>query len=177
MKNQDIDNEYKEGVNAWSEQVEGNDLALEIKSELKKYCSLSQEKLTAITLWILSTYTINSFSIYPKLLVSSPTKRCGKSTTLDVVDAFSNKSITVSNITPASMFRVIEDWQPTLIIDEGDTFINKGDGELTGIINSGHKRTGAFVIRCVGQSHEPSKMSTWTPNVYCHDRETSINNK
>ena len=49
---------------------------------------------------------------------------------------------------------------PTLVIDEGDTFF-KDNEEARGILNSGHTRDAAFVIRCVGDNSEPRKFSTW----------------
>ena len=35
--------------------------------------------------------------------------------------------------------------------------------ELRGILNSGHTRGTAYVIRTVGEDHEPAKFSTWGP--------------
>ena len=43
----------------------------------------------------------------------------------------------------------------------GDTFLNRED--LRGILDSGHNRTGAFVLRCDGESMEPKSFSTWSP--------------
>src|SRR6266851_2144833 len=38
-------------------------------------------------------------------------------------------------------------------------------GELHGIYNSSWSRTGAFVLRVVGDAHEPKLFSTWGPKV------------
>ncbi len=48
------------------------------------------------------------------------------------------------------------------LIDEADTFLS-GSDELRGIVNSGHTKSGAFVVRTVGDTHEPTKFSTWSP--------------
>jgi putative DNA primase/helicase len=58
------------------------------------------------------------------------------------------------------LFRAVEAWSPALLIDEADTFLRNND-ELRGIINSGHTRDLAFVIRTVGDDHEPRRFSTW----------------
>ncbi len=118
---------------------------------------------TAITLWCVATYGIDLFNIFPRLTIISPEKRCGKSTVLDLVEAFSHKSLFTSNISPAGVFRLINECQPTLIIDEADTFIARGSSEMTGIINSGHAKNRAFVSRCVGDTHKVERFSTWTP--------------
>jgi len=61
------------------------------------------------------------------------------------------------------LFRVIEEWQPTLIIDEMDTFIESNE-ELRGIINSSHNRKLAYAMRVEGDANtrKPRKFSTWT---------------
>jgi putative DNA primase/helicase len=35
------------------------------------------------------------------------------------------------------------------------------NGDLRGVLNSSHNRDGAFVVRTVGDDHEPRKFSTW----------------
>ena len=56
----------------------------------------------------------------------------------------------------------VEKWRPTLIIDEADTFLAENE-ELRGILNSGHNRRNAFILRTVGDDHEPKQFSTWAP--------------
>ena len=51
-------------------------------------------------------------------------------------------------------------------IDEAETFITHESNELRGILNSGHTRQTAFVMRCVGDDHEPTQFSTWCPKVF-----------
>src|SRR5262249_17680748 len=53
-------------------------------------------------------------------------------------------------------------WHPTLIIDEADTFLAENE-ELRGILNSGHNRRNAFVVRSVGENFDPKQFSTWAP--------------
>jgi hypothetical protein len=60
----------------------------------------------------------------------------------------------------------VELWSPTLGIDEADAFL-KDNEEARGLINSGLYREGAFVIRCVGDDHTPTKFSTWAPKILC----------
>src|SRR5262249_54463400 len=72
------------------------------------------------------------------------------------------RPLNTSNITSAALFRAVEKWTPTLLVDEADTFIRNSD-ELRGIINSGHQRSNAFVIRTVGDDHEHKKFCTWGP--------------
>jgi hypothetical protein len=62
------------------------------------------------------------------------------------------------------VFRIIDKYAPTLLVDEMDTFIGDND-ELRGVINSGHQRSAAFVMRVSGEELEPKLYSTWAPKV------------
>ncbi|HUS82786.1 MAG TPA: DUF3631 domain-containing protein [Dehalococcoidia bacterium] len=75
------------------------------------------------------------------------------------------KPVLAANLTPATVFRVIERWKPTLLIDEMDTFVSD-KSELRGVLNSGHNRATAFVLRCVGDGHEPRQFRTWAPKAF-----------
>jgi hypothetical protein len=65
---------------------------------------------------------------------------------------------------PASVYRYITDQHPTLLIDEADTFVKNND-ELRGVLNCGHTRVTANVIRTVeiNGEHKASRFSTWCP--------------
>jgi putative DNA primase/helicase len=66
-----------------------------------------------------------------------------------------------ANISASALFRAVEAWEPTLLIDEADSFLRNNE-EFRGILNSGHTRELAFVIRnvAVGDDHEPRRFST-----------------
>ena len=70
------------------------------------------------------------------------------------------RALTTANTTAAAIVRTIEVVQPTLLIDEADMFLIDND-EMRGVLNSGHRRSCAFVLRLVGDDHEPRKFSTW----------------
>jgi putative DNA primase/helicase len=76
--------------------------------------------------------------------------------------ALTPHALSASNISPSSVFRTVDKWGPTLLVDEADSFARDND-ELRGILNCGHDRSGAFVIRTVGDSHEPKQFCTWAP--------------
>ena len=85
---------------------------------------------------------------------------CGKSVLLDVIGRMSARPLPVSNVSTASLFRSVELWSPTLLIDEADTFVRE-NGELKGLINAGHTRANAFVLRVEGDNHEPRRFPVW----------------
>lgn len=158
-------NELETGIKPWSHSVGGQVIVSEIQNLIKKHVILSEHQTTILTLWVFGSYCINAFGIFPKLLITSPDKRCGKTTVLSVLRSIVNKALVASNVTSSAMFRSIELWQPTLLIDEGDTFINNDNEDLRGIINSGHTRDTAYVLRTEGDNsnRHPKQFSTWTP--------------
>ncbi|HZO45818.1 MAG TPA: DUF3631 domain-containing protein, partial [Xanthobacteraceae bacterium] len=54
--------------------------------------------------------------------------------------------------------------RPTLLIDEADSFV-KDNEEMRGVLNSGHTKAAAYVIRNVevNGEHRPQRFSTWAP--------------
>jgi len=146
----------------WGEVVDGKALVTEIKSIILSHVILSGHEAMAVALWIVQTYVFRAFKVCPRLLVSSPEKRCGKTTLLETVQSMAFRGLAAANITAASLFRSLEAWSPTLLIDEADTFLH-GNDELRGILNSGHTRSTAFVIRTVGDQHEPKLFPTFAP--------------
>jgi hypothetical protein len=107
-------------------------------------------------------WTIDAAYVSPTFMVKSPEMRCGKSTVLTLLHRTGPRTAFAANISAASVYRYIEACHPTLLIDEADTFA-RDDEALRGILNSGHTRDTAFVIRCEGDDNTPKEFSTWGP--------------
>ena len=144
--------------------VDGAQLLDEISGLLQRHLVLPPHAADTIALWVLFAHCHNCWQISPRLAFLSPEKRCGKSTALAILQSLVPRPLTAANITPAAVFRSVEKFRPTLVIDEADTFL-AGRDELKGILNSGHLRSSATVIRVVGDNHEPFAFSTWAPLV------------
>jgi len=70
----------------------------------------------AVTLWIMHTYCHEAAFVSPLLGITSPERRCGKSTLQSLLTALVRRPLPASNISPAAVFRSIERWRPTLLI-------------------------------------------------------------
>jgi putative DNA primase/helicase len=145
-------------IERWAEPVDGGAVLTDLAATCRRYVVLTKHADTAIALWVVFTHAIGSVDIAPILALTSP--RCGKSTVLALLRRLVLRPLPAANITAAALFRAIQAWAPTLLIDEADTFAQNSD-ELRGVINSGHTRELAYVIRTVGDDHEPRKFSTW----------------
>jgi putative DNA primase/helicase len=144
----------------WQHAVAGAELLDDFSAALRQHVIMSKEAADATALWIVHTYLIDVIDTSPRLAITSPEKGCGKTTLLDILGIVTRCPLPTANATPASVFRVIEMSRPTLLIDEADTFLDNRS-ELRGILNSGHRRGTAYVLRTVGDEHEPRKFSTW----------------
>jgi len=149
------------------EPVNGEDLADRLTQLFKRFAVLPTHGEAVLTLWTLFTYCLDLFHIAPRLDLSSPEKRCGKTTVLRLLRRLAFRAVLASGISPAAIFRVIGAHKPTLLIDEMDTFIEANE-ELRGILNSGHTRDAATIIRCDGDTHEPKCFSTWAAMAFAH---------
>jgi len=151
-----------EDVNPWPEPVDGRAVLAEIETIIERHVRVAPEQRVAVALWIVLTYCFDAFHVLPLLAITSPEKRCGKTTLLSLLSRLVNRPLPASNVTPAATFRVIEELRPTLLIDEGDSFLREND-ELSGILNSGHARDTAFVVRVNPQTYRLERFSTWAP--------------
>jgi hypothetical protein len=146
----------------WSEPVVAQEVLDEICKELKRFVVMEDSFYLAVALWIVLTYLHDAVDILPILLITSPVEDCGKSTLLELVLYLSNRPIPASNISAAAIYRVIGDNCPTLVLDEADTYMQE-DEVMRGVINSGHKRQFAFVIRVINDKGDTGQFSTWCP--------------
>jgi putative DNA primase/helicase len=143
-----------------AEPVGGAALLNSLRKVFRRYVVLPNGADIALPLWVLHAWTMDAGDISPLMVLVSPTKRCGKTSVLIVLYFLTPRSELSSNITAPALFRYIEDVRPTLLIDEADSFA-KDNEELRGILNSGHTKAAANVIRNV--DHKPRRFSTWAP--------------
>jgi putative DNA primase/helicase len=149
-----------EELEPWPDPVDGVQLLDEIAQTFRRFVVLPEGGAEALALWCVFTHAIDAFDVAPMIILTSPLMRCGKTRTEEIAAGLVRRPLPSSNITPAALFRSIEKYAPTLLADEADTFV-KNNPELAGVLNSGHTRATAFVIRTVGDDHEPRAFSTW----------------
>jgi Protein of unknown function (DUF3631) len=168
----------------WPNPVAGAALLDDLAAAIRRHVVLSDHARDACALWVVHTYLTDRFLISPRLGVRSPTKGCGKTLLLDVLDRVVARPLSTANVTAAAIFRVIEAHRPTLLVDEADTFLYDND-ELRGVLNSGHRKGGS-VLRTVGDDHEPRSFATYAPCVIAligalpdtlHDRAVTVDLK
>ncbi|MCC6924417.1 DUF3631 domain-containing protein [Novosphingobium sp.] len=146
--------------------VDGAQLLDDLVARLKRHSILPPHGAETVALWILFAWAFAAWAIAPLLQISAPERASGKSRLLEVIGALVPKPLATGSISAAAMFRVIEAHCPTLLVDEVDTFL-KESRELVGVLNNGHLKSQAFVVRCHGDDHEVKTFRVWSPKVLC----------
>ena len=103
-------------VEPWPEPVDGDALLDSITQAVRRYLVLPPNGAEVIALWVIAAHAFNGFQISPRLHIRSPEKRCGKTVALDVLECLTPRSIRTENITTAVLFRLVDGYQPTLLI-------------------------------------------------------------
>lgn len=153
-------------VEPWPDAVNGADLLDDITHALARHIIADKETLRAAALWAAFTWFVDVVQVAPIANITAPEKRCGKSILLTALSKLVNRPLQASNIAPAALYRSIELWSPTLLIDEVDAFLAVHE-DARGILNAGFTRDSAIVIRCVGDDHIPTPFNVWGAKALC----------
>lgn len=134
----------------WPSPVSGHDLLGEVIEWLGQYVDAPESSLAATSLWSITTWFVSQVYFAPILAVLSPTKGSGKSLLLDLLRWICRKPVLTSGVgvTPAVVFRLNEEHQPTFLIDEAEKLSGKnGNRDIIGLLNQGYRR-GSKIQRC-----------------------------
>ena len=151
-------------VTPWHQPVQLGQLLDDIARAIGRHVILPPGAATALCLWSAHTWVYQQFDHSPRLAIRSPTKRCGKSTLLEVVEALAHRPMQSGSISASGAFRIVETLAPvTLLLDETDSFLADKE-ELRGVLNSGFHRSG-FVVRVqeIEGEHQPVQFATFAP--------------
>ena len=152
-------------VEPWPDPVEGVALLDAIAELIRRYVDMPATSADAIALWVVHAWVHDRLDISTFLNITSATKRCGKSLLMEVLATLVRKPLpTAGRITGPTLFRIVEMYAPTLLLDEADTFLGD-DKDLRGLLNGSQRSELAGVPRTVGDDHEPRMFRTWCAKV------------
>ena len=146
----------------WPERVDLGALLGQIGDLVRRYVILLDWCYIAVALWVVHSYCHDTADVSPILAITSPEKRCGKTLLLEILGHLVPRPLHSANITAAALFRTIEEYRPSLLLDEVDTFLENKD-ELRGVLNAGYRKANPYVTRTVGEDYEPRRFNVWCP--------------
>ncbi len=141
--------------------VHADELLKALTRRIQKHVVMDDEQALTVALWIVFSWMHSAAVHSPVLLVSSPEAECGKTTLLGLVSLLTPKGMIFVDTSPAVLYRMIEAWHPTLVVDEADDSF-RTNPELRSVINSGWTR-GAGVPRCNSETNQPEFFETFWP--------------
>ena len=146
----------------YPEAIEPEAVLDSVKEAIERHLALPEYGAVVLTLWIALTYFMDALSNTPYLLISSPVRGCGKTLVLEILELLASRPFRASNMTGAALFRGIEMFRPTLLLDEIDTMSGPRLDDVTGILNDGFQPNGK-VVRVVGENFELKYFSVYCP--------------
>jgi hypothetical protein len=133
-------------------------IAQELEAFFKRFLILTVDQyFVVLVLWTLFSHSHDAFGISPILAITSPTKRSGKTRVLEALSGVVPRPLQISGPTGPAIFRAIERYNPTLLIDEGDALFRRRNEDVRSILDTGFSRSSAWTLRADGVH------PTWAP--------------
>jgi hypothetical protein len=153
---------------------DGGKLLDEVWEFLLSYVAFpSLHSSVAVVLWAAHTHLAQQFESTPRLALLSPEKQCGKSRTLELLELLCAGAETLSDASPAYLYRRIgtQDAGPlTVLLDECDAIWKRGRNSdetaeaLRSVINAGHRRSATVGrVEMNGQAARLTRFRVYAP--------------
>lgn len=124
-------------------------LVARIEDYIQDYVTLAEPHYALpLALWTIGTFCFPEFDAYPYLVITSPTKRSGKTRLSEMIAFCGSNPRNFAALTAAALFRCIENENPLLIFDEAETLSSESASTMRAVLNVGYRR-GQTVPRVV----------------------------
>jgi Protein of unknown function (DUF3631) len=150
--------------------LDGAQLLGDIAAFLRSYVAFpSPHAAAAVTLWAAHTHLAASFDSTPRLALVSPEKQCGKSRVLELLELLCAGAETLSDASPAYLYRRIGAGEVTILLDEADAIWKRGKSDetaeaLRSIVNAGHRRSATVGrVEMYGQAAKLTRFPVYAP--------------
>ena len=135
-----------------------------IETYIQDYVTLADPAYSLpVALWVIGTFCFLDFDAYPYLVITSPTKRSGKTRLAEMISFCCSNPRNFAAMTAHTVFRSIEDEHPTIIFDEAETLNSEAAGTMRSVLNVGYRR-GQTVPR--GTTTGIKEYATYCPKVF-----------
>jgi hypothetical protein len=98
-----------------------------------------------MTAWTFATYRQEELQFAPYLFFLGPIAS-GKTRALESLHQLSYRAIMATSTSSAALYRAIQAWHPTLLLDEAQIYSNEDRAEILAILCNGYRR-GQYVLR------------------------------
>lgn len=135
-----------------------------IENFVSKYVTFAEPMYTLpLALWTIATFLYETFDAFPYLVITSATKRSGKTRLAEILSFMCSRPRSFAALTASTVFRSIQSEKPTLFFDEAEELSSESAGTMRSVLNVGYRR-GATVPRMEGT--ELVEFPTYCPKVF-----------
>ncbi len=134
-------------------------LIADVRDYIARFIHATPEQMLVCAVWVLHTWVIAAARSTPYLQIVSPEPDSGKTTLAEVIEEVAREALSSIDPTDAVIYRVIEQREPTLILDEIDIVLPSGSADargpqraILGLLNAGYRR-GKVVHRMGGKGY------------------------
>jgi DNA polymerase I-like protein with 3'-5' exonuclease and polymerase domains len=152
---------FDETIEPWPDSVDSVKLFSELKGLIPRFIVVEPHYHRPFILWIAMAYIHDIFQLLPMLHFRSPTRGCGKSTALDLMEFLVARPFMVGNISASSLFRLIPRYQLVMLLDEAQDYV-KPDTDIASILDGGYQR-GRPAVRTNKETLEPEIFDVFGP--------------
>jgi hypothetical protein len=153
-------------IEPWSEAVDGAVLLDELREHFTRYVVLPKHADVALALWTLHSWVFDCFDIAPYLVITSPTRRCGKTLLMTMLYWLCCRGKKNDSMSKAAIYRSVEAEKPTLLLDEVSWVVDLKD-DRQNILCGGFERLGhAEVCEGEGANIAVRRYSTYCPKAF-----------
>ena len=111
-------------------------LLTEIVSTISKFVKLRLEPLAIVALFVLASWFPDCFEAAPYLWVVGPLAS-GKSTLLKLLSRLCRRGLIAGDLRSGSLYKLVDDWEPTLVVDELELGSSKANVEILRLLRTG----------------------------------------
>lgn len=147
-----------------------------LEAYIKSYLAFEvPEVALPIALWIIGTHCFRAFDSFAYIVITSKTKRAGKTRLSEVISFAASQPVNFSSMTPSTLFRVINPdpkkyysesnpfVPPTIVFDEAESLSSEAAGTMRSVLNAGYRK-GQAVPRTIG--NEVIHFQVYCPKVF-----------
>jgi hypothetical protein len=139
-------------------------LVARIETYINDYVTLADAHYSLpIALWIIGTFCYPDFDSFPYMVITSPTKRSGKTRLAEMISFCCSNPRNFAAMTPYTLFYSIEKEKPTIIFDEAEKLNSEAASDMRAILNVGYRRGQTVPRRAPGGIKE---FNTYCPKIF-----------
>lgn len=118
----------------------GTPLLTKVEAFISKYLDVQPEYRFAAALWVAACHCWDLFDTFPYLVITSTTKRSGKTRFAEILSFMVPRPQNISGVTPAAIFRMIRDLQPVIFVDEAESLSSEAANTMRALLNVGYRK-------------------------------------